>query len=567
MMKRILTIVFLLSTCISYAQFKHPDYIVVHKEYYTKYDDILNGTIVYTSFEKRTDGWYVQYATAEEYKNKKNFKFWDVKTNKWLVLNFNKTTAKYQPINEYRIPYMYRVSPMYGYNGWYKDVITSLGKRDNLSDTLLYALSKAYFVHFTSSFGNQYGDFLKEDLLSSGTFPNTFGADQLIEVKHRFSKVNETTKRMMKQNPTFETFIGSLSIQYSNDVMDAYMRMYLYQNPEEAGKYMEPNLYDPYVIDFAKYLLSSCAKNAILFTNGDNDTYPLWYVQYGLGFRTDVSVINASLLTYPDYAVMVRKMGMINFSTPDKTILNEGSEYALILDKDKKMNFANLKKFMNQDFGKDIKSIDGGIFMFNINNKDYEVSSASYIYRGDLLIMDIIYSNLGKRPFCFTSVDKFKSLVPEEKFHYTPIKTAGFDGKDHANNLLAIWDKDFTLSDYTNVKDHISKQHNRLVNSMVYDISLKCLFLIDDGKKQEAEAIAKKVNERLSSPNIKRNMMWMYLATVFGKVGDAKTAGIIMDQAIKTETEEVKNDKNKDNSRVDNLNRSKQSVIDGTFTF
>jgi hypothetical protein len=64
----------------------------------------------------------------------------------------------------------------------------------------------------------------------------------------------------------------------------------------------------------AKNYLESCAPNAVLFTFGDNDTYPLWYAQEVEGVRPDIRIINTSLLGIDWYVNMLRYK--INESAP-----------------------------------------------------------------------------------------------------------------------------------------------------------------------------------------------------------------------------------------------------------
>lgn len=83
---------------------------------------------------------------------------------------------------------------------------------------------------------------------------------------------------------------------------------------DRSGRYLS--------VDSARNFLASCAPNAILFTGGDNDTFPLWYIQEVEGFRTDVRVVVMSYYQTDWYIDQ----------TAQKMNDSEGFPYSLTID-------------------------------------------------------------------------------------------------------------------------------------------------------------------------------------------------------------------------------------------
>ena len=97
--------------------------------------------------------------------------------------------------------------------------------------------------------------------------------------------------RLLKKR---ESVVGAVVASVIGLCVPLQMLSQTFDDHDRSGRYTAR--------DFGMNYLSSLEPDAIIFTNGDNDTFPLWYAQEVEGYRTDVRVVNLSYLTTDWYA-------------------------------------------------------------------------------------------------------------------------------------------------------------------------------------------------------------------------------------------------------------------------
>ena len=202
--------------------------------------------------------------------------------------------------------------------------------------------------------------------------------------------------------------------------------------------------------DIGANYLKSCAPNSVLFTYGDNDSFPVWYVQDVEKVRTDVRVANLSYIQAGWYIDMMRQKAFDSDPLPftlgqekyidgvrgqlpvnkvvDKPVdINEVVQFAGLDDKKYMIDLSGRGDYLNYlPASKFIIGVDTATVLANGTVKEYfkekMVSpmiweyTATDAFKGDLAIMDLLGTNKWKRPVYISTTVPSTQYKGLEKF-------------------------------------------------------------------------------------------------------------------------------------------------------
>jgi hypothetical protein len=399
----------------------YPDVMSVAKKLDVEYKN-FGSSEVYFTLAKKPKGWYVVRMDIQTQKPISDVLYWSAsnKTYEKISRDFFQSTEHTETISTMKsqirnMVYNYDHTIYYGYEGWENDVIDELGGK-KMNDTLYEALARAYESKCTELTRSDRNEVVKR----SGKMSD----DNAKDFCEFGDKIIETYQKLKELNPDYETMVGKVQTKMSNEHIFLWSELKQAGKDKEADQFLQGELYDELMINFAKNMLSGAEKDAIIFVNGDNDTYPLWYVQAKMGIRKDIAVINTSLINIPNWLFAARDNYKFDLQFSEKFYRNTATD-AVYFDREGKGLFGleTLKEGLETndpgfyiESGKEKlpRSPFSHIRLSWIRNDSLAPVAdfkAYYLLKSDVAIMDIIASNLAKRPIYFAQTAVYGTLT------------------------------------------------------------------------------------------------------------------------------------------------------------
>ncbi|MCA1750653.1 MAG: hypothetical protein LC670_02490, partial [Flavobacteriales bacterium] len=327
--------------------------------------------------------------------------------------------------------------------------------------------------------------------------------------------------------------------------------------------------------DFAANYLKTCEPNAILFTNGDNDTFPLWYAQEVEGVRTDVRVVNLSLLNTDWYINQMRRQAYESDPVPFSLLeekYRQGTRDVVFLDESRNTERRSVSVRQAVDFiGNDanMRTMGGGEKISILPTKNFYIPvdlektremglhteadssfvrerlewriSRSYLMKNQMMVLDLLATNDWERPIYFavtTGPDSYLNLQNYFKLEGLAYRLTPVESPDNRNpNTFGTVNTDRM---YTNImekfkwggmdsEDQIYMDENnlRLTNSIRLQFAALSDQLIEEEKIEMAGDVLDKSFEVMPHHNVPFDRLVVPLIENYYKIGQNEKANEI----------------------------------------
>ncbi|MFH1118479.1 MAG: DUF2723 domain-containing protein [Bacteroidota bacterium] len=321
--------------------------------------------------------------------------------------------------------------------------------------------------------------------------------------------------------------------------------------------------------DFAANYLNSCAPNAVLITNGDNDTFPLWYAQEVEGVRTDIRVVNYMLASgdwyvhqlarkiydseplkftltpaqynkgVNEFIPFVDRGGGQQFELKEIVdfIADESDRSKIALQSGEKINYFPVRRVrLTVDSA---RAVSNGIVPAYMADSivpviEWEIKS-NYLYKNDLMLLDFLASNNWERPLYFASPSSVGKVLGIDKYcHQTgvvykfiPVEAddyiAGLGGIDSEASYEILMNK-CKWGNLNQTGVYVDRESYR--NSMMHKQNFMRLAqaLVGKGKNTEAIAVADRCVAEFPNKKMTFDYFMLPLAEVYYQAGATQKA-------------------------------------------
>lgn len=320
--------------------------------------------------------------------------------------------------------------------------------------------------------------------------------------------------------------------------------------------------------DFGANYLKTGKPDAVIFTNGDNDTFPLWYNQEVEGVRTDMRVCNLSYLQTDWYIDQMKSKAYdsdplpISF-THDQYVQGKRDVVYLLDDPRVKGGMVELNQAL--DFVKDddprtkLSQADNAAYipakkLFLVVNKDeviknhavepedydkivdtlkIDLSDKHYLTKDELMVLDMIAHNHWKRPIYFAITvgrDKYVNLqdyfqLEGMGYRVVPIKTKtdGLDvGRVDTKDMYVNMMDKFKWGNMNDPKVYIDENNGRMMMNIQNTFDRLAEALVAEGQKDKAIKVLDHCNELIPNKVVTWGYFAMTMADTYFKAGQAE---------------------------------------------